>query len=271
MSDSSRWVPFQLVHADYTIAHAEPPRFQATTNGLAAGNVPVEAQLHALYEAIERDAIARWRTAGGPGAAIVRPLALETVADVELEALLERIAVAGIAVAAWDVTSDIGVPVFVALLVPRGGGPLGAEAELGSGAHLDPGVALSRALTEAAQTRLARIAGARDDFEPESYDAEARRRRRVEAQDWLALGRRRPIGWRAAVDGFALAPGTDLKVDLETVLGALAGAGLAEAVWVDLTRPALRLPVGRMIVPGLEGPWLPGRYRPGARALAAVR
>ncbi len=271
ISGAARWAPFQLVHADYTVDHAEPPRFQATTNGLAAGNVAVEAQLHALYEVIERDAIARWRAAGGPGAAAARPLALETVANAELAALLGQIAAAEIAVAAWDVTSDIGVPAFVALLAPRGGGPLGAEAELGSGAHLDAEVALSRALTEAAQTRLARIAGARDDFEPESYGEEARRRRRVEALDWLDLGRRRPVGWRAAGAGFALAPGADLAADLETVLGALAGAGLDQAVWVDLTRPEVGLPVGRMIVPGLEGPWLPGRFRPGARAMAVAR
>lgn len=39
---------------------------------------------------------------------------------------------------------------------------------LGWGAHLDPGVAVSRAVTEAVQSRLTVIAGARDDL-PEVY------------------------------------------------------------------------------------------------------
>jgi ribosomal protein S12 methylthiotransferase accessory factor len=39
----------------------------------------------------------------------------------------------------------------------------------GFGAHLVPEIAIARALTEAAQTRLTYIAGARDDFFPFDY------------------------------------------------------------------------------------------------------
>ena len=268
---ATRWVPYQLVHADYTVQHAEPPRFQATTSGLAAGNLVVEAQLHALYEVVERDAVACWRGIGGPGQRAARPIELGSVRHDDIIPLLDRLRTAGVQAAAWDVTSDLGLPAFVVLLVPGGGEPGGLEAELGSGCHLDPHVALSRALTEAAQTRLARIAGARDDFDPGSYGAEARRRRRVEARDWLALGRRRPSTWRATLDGFTRMPSDDLEQDLANALGALNGAGLDEAVWIDLAQPELGLPVGRIVVPGLEGPWQPGRSRPGARAGALRR
>lgn len=264
LDGTDRSVPFQLVHADYTVTQAEPHRFQATTSGLAAGNEPVEAQLHALYEVIERDAIACWRARGGPGRA-GRPVD-PAGADDEIADLVERIRAAAIDLAVWEVSGDIGIPVFVALLVPKSGERSGVEPEIGSGCHLDPTIALSRALTEAAQTRLARIAGARDDFDPESYRAEARRRRLLEARGWQANASLRPARWEALAEVFSWTPADDLGTDLEMVLAALDRAGFDEAVWIDLSRPELGLPVGRIVVPGLEGPWLPGYYRPGARA-----
>ncbi len=266
-----RWVPFELVHADYTVSVEQPGLFQATTSGLAAGNVAVEAQLHGLYEVIERDAIACWREAGGPAGGPGWPIDLATIDDPDIVGFLERVALADVDVAAWNVTSSIGVPVIVTLFMPRDGERSGVEPELGSGCHLDPIVALSRALTEAAQTRLTRISGARDDFEPESYSAEARRRRRAEAATWLRLGRRHCVSWASLADGLAYAPSRELDGDLDSVLRALARAGFDTAVWVDLSRDELGLPVGRVVVPGLEGPWLPGLYRPGARARALRR
>ena len=44
-----------------------------------------------------------------------------------------------------------------------------------------------------------------------------------------------------------------------------------QAAWVDLSQPEIGIPVVRVIVPGLEGPWTPenGEYAPGPRARAA--
>ena len=64
MSGGTVWVPHELVSADYTDPlPAGAGVFQATTNGLASGNHWLEAVLHGLYEAVERDAIALWRAA----------------------------------------------------------------------------------------------------------------------------------------------------------------------------------------------------------------
>jgi ribosomal protein S12 methylthiotransferase accessory factor len=46
----------------------------------------------------------------------------------------------------------------------------------GSGAHLDPHVALSRAITEAAQSRLTQITGSREDIHPAAYRPAVHRR-----------------------------------------------------------------------------------------------
>lgn len=258
------WVPHELVTADFS--HPQPIRigyFQATTNGLASGNHRLEAMLHALYEVVERDAIALWRAA--PGALESRAVDPATVDAPASGALLEQFRRAGVAVRIWDVTSDIRLPTFVCLAMAEDPA-LGVEPELGSGCHADRDIALSRALTEAAQARLTRISGARDDFAPDSYGAAARRARQGAAQ--RLYGAATPRVFRDAPD----CAGDTLQQDLDTALSCLATAGLEQVAWVDLTRPEFAIPVGRIIVPGLEGPWTPGDgdYLPGERARSAA-
>ena len=53
------WVPAEIVHTDYTLATPDG-YFLAGTNGLASGNDQLEAVNAALYELVERDAVALW-------------------------------------------------------------------------------------------------------------------------------------------------------------------------------------------------------------------
>ena len=50
----------------------------------------------------------------------------------------------------------------------------------------------------------------------------------------------------------------------------LSRAGIRQVAHVDLTQAEFAIPVARVIIPGLEGPWTPagGEYTPGARAVA---
>jgi len=261
----SLFVPHELVTADFT--HPIPPGtgfFQATTNGLASGNHWLEAALHGLYEVVERDAIALWR-AGGQPARDMRAVALDSIDGVVSQGLLVCYRAAQVAVRVWDVTSDIALPCFVALAVAPDGAD-GVEPELGSGCHADRDIALSRALSEAAQARLTRISGARDDFAPDGYDEVAKIDRLDMAARWMRAPARRD---------FRDAPtcaGATLRQDLDTVLARLDAAGLRQAAYVDLTRAEFGIPVARMIVPGLEGPWTPagGDYTPGTRSRAVA-
>jgi YcaO-like protein with predicted kinase domain len=264
MSGRPIWVPYELVTADYS--HPQPADlgfFQATTNGLASGNHPLEAMLHGLYETVERDAVALWR-AGTHEAQQRRGVDLASIAGTVCFDLLERFRQAGTAVRIWDVTSDIGLPVFVCLAMPNDA-TRGIEPELGAGCHADRDVALCRALTEAAQARVTRISGARDDFAPSSYGW-AERQARWDAAQRLCKG--------PAARDFRLAPTgarETLRADLDAALSGLAREGLSQVAWIDLSQPALGIPVGRIVVPGLEGPWTPtsGDYSPGERARAA--
>ena len=265
MGGGTLFVPHELVTADYT--HPAPAGsgfFQATTNGLASGNHWLEAVLHGLYEVVERDAIALWR-AGGARARDARAVALDSIDGEVSAALLARYRAAEVAVRVWDVTSDIGLPCFVALAVAPDGAD-GVEPELGSGCHADRDVAMSRTLSEAAQARLTRISGARDDFVPETFDDDAKSERLDMATQWLRSPARR--AFQDAPD----CAGPTLRHDLDTALARLDAAGLRQVAYVDLTRADFGIPVARVIVPGLEGPWTPegGDYTPGTRARAVA-
>lgn len=255
------WVPRELVAADF--AHPMPPGsgvFQATTNGLASGHDEDEAILHALCEVIERDAMALWHAAAEvPQASLlVDP---DSVDGPLAGDMLRRCRAAGVAVAIWDATSDVGVPVFAALLADPSGH---VQPELGSACRLDPDAALAAALAEAAQARITTISGARDDLPPEAFAPAATQDRAAAAAVWIG---------RKPARGFAAPPSSHAtgEAAVAAVLRRLDAAGMAQAACVRLTRPELDIPVVRVVVPGLEGPWTEpgGEYVSGARARAA--
>jgi ribosomal protein S12 methylthiotransferase accessory factor len=118
---------------------------------------------------------------------------------------------------------------------------------MGFGCHPDRAVALSRALTEAAQSRLTLIAGTRDDFVP-GYYRQGRDAKAIATH--VARLNGRPV--RAFTD-VVHASGTTIDEDVTHELDCLRAAGVQQAILVDLTRPDVRIPVVRMVVPGLEG------------------
>ena len=238
------WVPFELVSADFTApAPAGFGVFRQTTNGLACGNEPIEAILQGLYEVVERDAVALWHAAEplAQAACGVDPGSVDGAAS---GWLLARFAAAGVAVRIWDVTSEVGLPVFMALACDADG-LAGVEPEFGAGCHADADVALARALAEAAQARVTRISGARDDFPPHSFDPGARAARHDAAQRFLLMPPARSF---RPVRGAGSA-----EADVENALRRLGRAGFPQIACVDLTRPEIGVPVVRIIVPGLEG------------------
>jgi YcaO-like protein with predicted kinase domain len=255
------WVPTEIVHTDYTVEHPDG-FFIAGSNGLASGNHLVEAINAALYELVERDAVALW---------IARPLLdraqcalnLASVDDPDCRELLARYDSAGVAVRVWNVTTNIGIAAFLCEIRDQSGAdPHQLRRYHGSGCHADRAVALSRAMTEAAQSRLTYIAGIRDDLSPSEYAAEDPEAAIGDALLDALAADTTPFSLRH-VPSFAT---DDLTQDLERVLDRLSRAGVARVIAVDLTRPEFGIPVVRLVVPGLE--WDPHHpdYRPGPRA-----
>lgn len=156
-ADASYPVPRQYVQLGAEIADTwSPPMLRPSSNGLASGNNFAEAALHALYEIVERDSVA---SLGSAPAEDREYLDLATVDDAGVSDLLGMIRRAGMHVEVTVVTGRWPLSTFVAYLWD-GSNRISA----GSGVHSDPAIGLSRALTEAAQSRLVAITGAHDDL-----------------------------------------------------------------------------------------------------------
>lgn len=266
MSGENRWVPHELVHMDYTLPLPTGSGcFVASSNGLASGNHVPEATIHGLCELVERDATALWHLqdkAGQHG----RRVRLDTIDDPLCQALIARFEESGVAVAVWDTTSDIGVPSFVARIVQVENADSGDyRPATGMGCHPAREVALSRALTEAAQSRLTFISGARDDLWREDYE---RFLDPATQRSW-----RETVCAQGAERAWQDVPTKrfqDFHDELEWLLGRLRAVGIREVLRVDLTRPEFGIPVVRMIAPGLESFEHSPRYAPGPRAAAIL-
>lgn len=261
LSGSTRWVPYEMVHLDYTLPLPSGHGcFQASSNGLASGNHFLEATTHAICELIERDAITLWHQLD-PSEREATRVDLNTVNDVRCRDLLDRFAQAAVMVAVWEVTSDIGLPTFLCRILQEESGLSNTiRPSAGMGCHLVREVALLRALTEAAQSRLTFIAGARDDMPRQGYEQ--------------FLDPKTHEVWRSAMTprgsgrDFLDAPsyhGRSFEEDMRLQLGRLRSVGIEEVVVVDLTKPEFKIPVVRAIIPGLEGLDSSARYVPGER------
>ncbi len=231
---------------------------QLSSNGLASGNHVLEALSSALCEVIERDGVACWEQYTRSGGRY-RRVDLASIADDGIGELLTAFDAADIDVVLLDCTSDIGVPTFLAYLLDRHQRAQGFFR--GYGTHLDPLIAVSRALTEAAQCRCIIVAGSRDDF----FWSDMRQARQADND-------RRAAGFLELVPTVDLAAlpsaATDtFEGDVRVLLDRLAAAGLDRIGVLDLTNPRYELPVLRVFVPGLEG-YRTSYYRPGGRALS---
>jgi ribosomal protein S12 methylthiotransferase accessory factor len=208
-----------------------PPVFFSSTNGLASGNTIVEGVLHALYEVIERDAMTAAVTGGDMGVR-VDPRSLGAPIVDDLCALIER---AGVTLDVRFVPSPTGLPCFLSWLACDDY----PAAMYGFGCHVSTEIALSRAVTEAAQTRLAYIAGARDDLRDEIDDGGAKRRPE-------------PSGPQADIGELMPAPvdHASLLDDLEYVVKRATAAFAYPPLVVDLTRDEIGVPVVKVVAPG---------------------
>ncbi|MFO1056330.1 MAG: YcaO-like family protein [Dongiaceae bacterium] len=265
LADSSPvLVPFEMVHLDLTLPRrSDAGYFVQGSNGLASGNHAIEAICAGLCELIERDAFSLWLCRGSVERAR-RRIDLATVDDADCADLIALLSGREMSVAVWDATTEIGVPTFLCRIretTRNDRSRLGAF--WGSGCHPAPGIALARAITESAQTRLTFVAGARDDLRPVDYREDPARALLDHLQDlWDARQ-----GPRSFSEVPSLATPT-LAGDLAVLNARLLRSGFPEVIVVDLTRPELGIPVCRVIVPGLEASHQSSGYVQGARALA---
>lgn len=264
--DAPIWVPFALVHTDYS----DPPQpgagcFCASSNGLAAGNTRDETLVHALAEVVERDALAIWHARGAAGKQATR-VDPATIDDPDCLDLLDRFAAADMAVGVWDATSDVGVAAMHVEIIERGERlpPFFPQAIAGDGCHPSRNIALARALTEAAQSRLTAIIASRDDLDEHDYAIDEAR---------IARDRRRIAASAAGGRDFRQTPHFDFpsfEEDIDLLLSGLRVVGVEQVAAVDLSRPEFpQIAVLRVVMPDLETVVDHPHRVPGPRALRA--
>jgi YcaO-like protein with predicted kinase domain len=261
--NEAAWLPYELVHTDYT--HPVTPQygcFACSTNGLASGNHLLEASCHAICEVIERDSISVWHHLPSELRQTTR-IVPDTIADAGCQDAMARIAGAGFELAVWETTTDVGVASFRCIIVD--GSEQDGHIGIGDGCHVDPAIAVLRSLTEAVQTRMTYISGARDDMAPDEFTPQAMAHKTRFARGLIREG--------PPQRNFEAAPGfvsDDFADDLHWLLGRLDQAGCPQVLRVDLSRPEIGLAVVRIVIPGLEAPHDDYGYVPGPRARRAM-
>lgn len=257
------YIPFEAVVLDRT----RDARYWMSSDGLASGNNLEEAIFHGVLERIERDAHVLWQVGAEADryAGCVDPCGFQERA---LNELAGKIEASGLALRLFDITSDIAIPCFTAMLGPgdcvpdprrrHGGRDIRlAEVTGGTGAHPSPVRAAIRAVTEAAQSRLTYISGARDDISPATFTRSLPPllRRAFEA----VPGSPRPAPEHR--------PG-DLAQMLQHVLEALRTKGIGSVIAVRLSEDTLPFSVVKVVIPALENPEGERARQLGTRALA---
>ena len=229
--------------------HDASAQFGADSNGCAAGNTPEEAILHGFLELVERDAVAIWWYNRQQRAEID----LDRLGDSYIRDQRAQFAATGRRLWLLDVTSDIEIPVVMAVLHWNEDGQ--ERIEFAAGAHFDLRVAALRAVTGLNQVlavdRISRVATAPTAANRgEALPLPLRKNPYV-----LPHGKATTRGARSSK--FA---GLDRR---EQILGCVKVArrlGMDFLV-LDQTRPDVDVPVVRVIVPGLRH--IHRRFAPG--------
>jgi ribosomal protein S12 methylthiotransferase accessory factor len=262
-----RLLPTSMLYFATPQPEGSPVFARADSNGNAAGSCLEDAILQGFLELVERDAVALWwynRT---------RQPRVDTESFGEEWVARMRSSYAALGREFWvlDVTSDLGIPVMCAVsrrTGPPGGGSGGALTEdtgcegaeredilFGFGAHLDPALALRRALTEMTQM-LPAVLDTRHSFEDPVFHDWCTRHT-VAGQPHLVPDE--TVAALSAAD-YAYAPRADLREDVRDAVALLRRHGM-ELLVLDQTRPDLRIPVVKVVVPGLRHFW--ARFAPG--------
>jgi len=263
MSGEPLYVPYDMVHLDLTYqTRLGRGLFDVTSNGLASGNHLIEAVNHGICELLERDAMALWFHAPARRRQ-ESAVNLDSVSDDVCRSALELLDAASIPVRVWDTTADHGIPSYLCMISDQQEQWQGLYAASGMGCHPRREVALHRAISEAIQSRLTIIAGARDDVGPADYRRLMTTRVLQAALDVTTAG--------PATRDFHATPTHDndfVEADNDLLLSRLRDVGLRQVAVVDLTRPDIGIPVARVIIPSLEFYINPELYTPGERARA---
>ena len=229
-----RYLPTSLLYFFYR----GPGEINADSNGCAAGNTLAEAIVQGFLELVERDSYAIWwynrlqRT----------EVDLDQFDDSYIRDLRTQLAENGRRLWVLDVTSDLGIPSFVAIAHWMNDGQ--ENVEFGSGAHFDARIALLRALTELNQFLSIGLMG---DGDGNKSSLDGTTPLRLQDHPYLTPSGTPAVQPRTGPTFSRL----DTREQVAACVEAVRRAGLDFLV-LDQTRPDIDVPVARVIVPGMR-------------------
>jgi ribosomal protein S12 methylthiotransferase accessory factor len=248
-----RYVPTAFAYYDYPLPFGRE-FCVACSNGCAAGNNLEEAILQGFLELVERDSVALWWYSR-----VQRPgLDLASFREPYLARLQDFLHGHGREYWVIDLTADLKIPVFASISRLLRGPQ--EQIVLGFGAHLDPKIALLRAVTEMNQMLTSpllkgeEVGADKADADPET--SHWLRTATIENQPYL-IPSRSPAH---TGDTYPREWNEDLIADINACRTRVESVGL-EMLVLEQTRPEIGLPVAKVIVPGLRHFWT--RFAPG--------
>jgi ribosomal protein S12 methylthiotransferase accessory factor len=228
-----RHLPTGLLYFFYGGTHTD-------SNGCAAGNTREEAIVQGFLELVERDAYAIWWYNR-----LQRPAVdLGEFDDAYIRDIQTQFTDFGRKIWVLDITSDLGVPTYVAMMHWMQDGK--EHMEFGSGSHFDRRIALLRSLTELSQfLTIGTMGGGGARGDQSTLDGVTPLR--VEAYPFLLPANNQiqppPLGLNVPLDS--------AREQVEACVEVAARAGLDFLV-LDQTRPDVGVPVVRVLAPGLR-------------------
>jgi len=232
-------VPANAVLHPYNPEQDTHRLFRSNTNGLAAGCVLEDAIVHGLLEVLERDAISLAEYTKHTGEVVHI-----SEGDGMPHTLMKMFEGAGVSCHLWRLPSHRGVHTMVAALDDT----TLKDASLlvmGAGAHLSPSIAATRALCEAAQSRVVQIHGVREDtiiHREVAHSIGYERMKRLN-RHWYADGKVQELS--ELDDNSSESPSKNIDL-------ILSGIDVDEVAVVDLSIQKLNISVVRVVIPGFE-------------------
>jgi thiazole/oxazole-forming peptide maturase SagD family component len=249
-----RWLPTAYCYFEYE--YGDGRAFcHGDSNGCASGNCLEEAVLQGFFELVERDSMALfWYTRARRPAVV-----LESFNDAFFDSMCKHYRSKNRTLAVLDITTDLGIPAMVAVSWTEDG----RRILVGMGAHLDPRIAVSRAIGELNQMASAESwnrdvnEGGLSNPQDHRYMSDWMANATIRNQPYLVPDEtcsrdsgqlRRPPQSNDLLQEIGRCAEIVDKHDMELIL-------------LDLTRNDVNFPTVRVTVPGLRHFW--PRFGPG--------
>ena len=244
ISGDDYYVPSNAIYHPYFLEdNSCQSLFKSNTNGLASGNSLEEAILHGMFEVIERDAWSIFELTHKN----YKQIDLDSIESETVNDAISKFSENDIKIKLMDFTADVNIPTIAAsaddtLLKDAG------LLTLGIGTHLDPEVAVLRALTEVAQSRATQIHGAREDTVRADFARTAGYERMKRINKYYFQEEDEKI----RLSDIENRSTDSITKDIDIVLEELKSNEIEHMLYYDLTRPELNVNVVRVIIPTME-------------------